>query len=131
MSGGRFAKAKGDRLEREIVDLLRSHGLKAQRVPLSGAAGGSFTSDVVLTLQGKQFRIEAKHRGNGFQTIYSWLGNNDGLVIRADRQEPLICLPLKTIASLFSTLKDREEKEVSKRSAEKESVVTTLEDRLS
>jgi Holliday junction resolvase len=40
--GGRGSRQKGDRLERAIVKLLQSHGLGAERIPMSGSAGGSF-----------------------------------------------------------------------------------------
>ncbi len=43
---GRAPRRKGDRIEREIVALHRERGVKAERVPLSGAAGGSFSGDV-------------------------------------------------------------------------------------
>ncbi len=40
------AKQKGDNYEREIVAALKAMGEDAQRVPLSGAAGGEFSGDV-------------------------------------------------------------------------------------
>ena len=39
MSGGRASRAKGDRREWEIVSLHIAPGVKAERVPLSGATG--------------------------------------------------------------------------------------------
>ena len=43
MSGGRRS-----RVERSIVAALQRAGFAAERVPLSGAAGGRFAGDVVI-----------------------------------------------------------------------------------
>ena len=45
---GRMSKRKGDRIEREIVNLLKEAGIHAERVPLPGAVGGSFSGDIVM-----------------------------------------------------------------------------------
>ena len=80
------SRVKGQRNEQAIVALLREAGIQAERVPLSGAAGGSFIGDILV--DGEVF--EAKIRQSGFVQIYDWLGDNAGLFIRADRQELLI-----------------------------------------
>jgi len=41
-------KRKGDRVEREIVNLHHECGNDAERVPLSRAAGGSFSGDILI-----------------------------------------------------------------------------------
>jgi Holliday junction resolvase len=41
MTGGRAPRDKGNRLERAIVRLAQDYGLGAERMPLSGAVGGS------------------------------------------------------------------------------------------
>jgi Holliday junction resolvase len=48
--GGRASRDKGNRLERAIVHLLQDHGLGAERIPMSGSAGGSFSGDVTTLL---------------------------------------------------------------------------------
>ena len=40
---GSKERNKGLRVEREIVQKLKDVGIPAERVPLSGAAGGSYT----------------------------------------------------------------------------------------
>jgi hypothetical protein len=50
MTGGRGARQKGNRLERALVRALQDHGFAAERVPLSGSAGGSYTSDLTVPL---------------------------------------------------------------------------------
>ena len=95
MTGGRGARQKGNGLERALVRALRGNGFAAERVPLSGSAGGSYTSDLTVPLLGRDLRVEAKARGNGFQQLYSWLNGADLLIVRADRSEPLVVVPLR------------------------------------
>jgi len=64
--GGRASRDKGNGLERAIVRLLQDHGLGAERIPLSGSAGGSFSGDVTTPLIGRDLTIECKSRANGF-----------------------------------------------------------------
>ena len=85
---GKKSRTKGQRNECAIVNLLKDAGLPAERVPLSGAAGGQFAGDIVVN--GKRF--EAKIRASGFKQIYEWLGDHRGLFIRSDRRELLIVL---------------------------------------
>jgi Holliday junction resolvase len=100
MSGGRASRQKGDRTERAIVRLLQGHGFAAERVPLSGAAWGRFGGDVSIPLLGVDRRVEVKVRANGFRQLYDWLGNHDFLIVRADRLEPLVVVPLKFAAEI-------------------------------
>jgi Holliday junction resolvase len=92
---GRRSRDKGDRAERTIVRLFQEYGFAAERVPLSGAARGRFGGDVSVPLLGIDRRVEVKVRGNGFRKIYGWLDGADVLVVRADRSEPLVILPLR------------------------------------
>src|SRR5215831_10437170 len=99
--GGRGPGDKGRRDERSLVRLLRGLGFRAARIPLSGAAGGSFAGDVVLHLQGGvKLTAEVKCRADGFKQIYKWLRGRDLLVIRADRSDPLVVMPL-SLATQF------------------------------
>jgi hypothetical protein len=89
---GRRSRSKGVRTERGIVTLLKASGLVAERVPLSGAVGGRFSGDIVLPLIGRNLCVEVKCRGQGFRELYSWLNGRDVLIVKADRQEPLVIL---------------------------------------
>jgi Holliday junction resolvase len=93
--GGRSSRDKGGRLERAVVRLLQDAGLGAERVPLSGAAGGSCQGDLTVPILGRDLTIEAKSRKNGFRELYAWLDGRDGLVVKADRREALVILPLR------------------------------------
>jgi hypothetical protein len=100
MSGGRAPRQKGNRTERAIVRLLQDHGLAGERVPLSGAARGRFGGDISVPALGRDLRGEAKCRGNGFNRLYDWLEGRDFLVLRADRRELLVVVPLKLAAEI-------------------------------
>lgn len=98
------SRRKGSRVEREVVALFREHGLDAERVPLSGAQGGSFTDDVEVRLGGRKLRAEVKARksGKGFVQLESWLGNADLLVLKRDRAPPMALLPLPLLIELLA-----------------------------
>jgi Holliday junction resolvase len=100
MTGGRGSRLKGNRLERALVRALQDAGFAAERVPLSGAARGRFGGDLSVPLLGVDRRVEVKCRGTGFRRLYEWLAGADFLIVRADRREPLVVLPLKLAAAI-------------------------------
>lgn len=96
----RGPRRKGSRIEREVVAAHRERGIPAERVPLSGAAGGSFSGDLMVA--GKiRGEVKARASGSGFATIERWLGANDALFLRRDRAEPLVVLPSRTWFALL------------------------------
>jgi hypothetical protein len=98
--GGRRSRDKGNRAERAIVRFLQEKGFAAERIPLSGAAGGSFVGDISIPVGGVDRVAEVKCRARGFRELYRWLEGRDFLVLRADRSEPLVVLPLKLAAEI-------------------------------
>ena len=93
--GGRGARQKGDRLERTVVRLLQDVGFGAERIPLSGAAGGSFSGDVTTPLLGRDRVLECKSRANGFLKLYAWLENSDAVILKSDRKDALCVVRLR------------------------------------
>jgi Holliday junction resolvase len=91
---GRKSRSKGLRGERAIVNMLQERGRAAERVPLSGAAGGRYTGDISVPVLGVDRVMEVKVRANGFKEIYGWLADNYALVVKADRKRPLLVIPL-------------------------------------
>jgi len=77
------------------VRALQDAGFAAERVPLSGSAGGSYCGDLTVPLLGVDRIVEVKVRARGFAQLYDWLEGRDLLVVRADRREPLVVLPFK------------------------------------
>ena len=98
--GGRASREKGNRGERAVVRFLQERGFAAERVPLSGAARGRFGGDVSIPLLGADRRVEVKCRGSGFRQLYDWLEGRDFLIVRADRREPLVVIPMKLAAEI-------------------------------
>jgi Holliday junction resolvase len=98
--GGRQSRDKGNRAERAIVKYLQERGFAAERVPLSGSAGGSYLGDVTIPVLNIDRVAEVKCRANGFRELYKWLEARDLLIVRADRKEPLVVLPLKLAAEI-------------------------------
>lgn len=92
---GNAPRRKGNRLERELVALHRAAGIAAERIPLSGSAGGSFDGTL---------RAEVKGRGTGagFKTVDRWLGDWDLLFLRRDRAAPLVVLPWAVYVELMT-----------------------------
>lgn len=91
---GKPSRDKGLRMERALVNALQDAGLAAERVPLSGAAGGKFRDDISYPLLGRDHTGEAKWRKNGFKQIYDWLGSSHTLFIKRDRSPTLVVIRL-------------------------------------
>ena len=100
MKGGRASRDKGNRAERAIVRFLQEQGFAAERVPLSGSAGGSYLGDLTVPVLNVDRVVEVKVRAKGFRELYRWLEQRDILIVRADRSEPLVVLPLKLAAEI-------------------------------
>lgn len=98
---GAMQRRKGGRVEREIVNLHKAVGIHAERVPLSGAAGGGYSGDVDVYVLGRDeapfvAEVKARATGGGFVTLEKWLSDNDVLFLRRDHAEPLVVLPWRS-----------------------------------
>jgi hypothetical protein len=65
---------------------LHAHGIPAVKRSRMYLAG----HDINATVGGRTLRLEVKSRATGLKTIYGWLGDNDALIIKADRCDPLV-----------------------------------------
>jgi Holliday junction resolvase len=105
MAGAKH-RAKGNRIEREIVELHRELGVHAERYPLSGAShfrGEGHDIDVyALGSKCTPLKSEVKARGNGagFTMLEKWMGRYDVLFLRRDHAAPLVVLPWEIYARL-------------------------------
>ena len=96
------AKQKGDRIEREIVELHKDLEIDAQRIPLSGAAGGHFVGDIKI---GNIIaEVKARSEGSGFKMLEKWLGDNHLLFLRQDRKNPLVVIPWDVYSKMICQL---------------------------
>ena len=98
--GGKRSREKGNRLERALVRALQDHGFAAERVPLSGAAGGSYTGDLTVPVLGIDRCVEVKSRARGFGQLYNWLEERDVLIVKGDRKTPLVVIRLDFAARI-------------------------------
>lgn len=108
---GKPSRDKGALFERQLVHLLQDAGMAAERVPLSGAAGGSFAGDISVPFLGRDNRFEAKIRADGFRELYRWLDKHKGLFLRADRRTPLVVLRMDDFCELVMTSEERRAKD--------------------
>jgi hypothetical protein len=92
MNGCWASRDRGNRLGRALIHALENAGFAVERVPLGGAAGGRFGGDLSVPILGVDRRVEVKAHANGFRKLYQWLGDDDFLIVRADRSEPLVIL---------------------------------------
>jgi len=107
--GGRASRQKGNRAERALVRALQDRGFAAERVPLSGAAGGRYCGDLTVPLLGVDRTVEVKVRARGFAQLYDWLDGRDLLVVRADRRDPLVILPFKLAVAIAAAAERNKE----------------------
>ncbi len=107
MTGGKRSRAKGDRIEREIVARHKTIPIHAERVPLSGAARYQGNpADVDVYAFGRDeaplvSEVKARKNGSGFVTLERWLADNDALFLRRNGADPLVVLPWSTWARLL------------------------------
>ncbi len=99
-------RPKWQRIEREILELHRGLGLRAERLPLSGAQRyQGNVSDVDVYPFGQDEApiccgVKARANGEGFATLERWLGEADELFLRRNHAAPLVLLPWRTWARL-------------------------------
>jgi hypothetical protein len=94
--GGRASRRKGALNERALVRYLQDRGFAAEKSSRTGYTG----HDLTVPVLGTDRRVEVKVRANGFRELYGWLNGADLLIVRADRKEPLVVLPLRLAAEV-------------------------------
>jgi hypothetical protein len=105
--GGCRSRAKGDRIEREIVERHRALGIRAERYPLSGASRFRGSGhDVDIYIFGDEAapaaaEVKGRKSGAGFVTLEKWLGEYDALFLRRDNADAMVVLPWRMWASLI------------------------------
>jgi hypothetical protein len=106
MSGAKH-RAKGNLIEREIVNRHEEIGVHAERYPLSGATrfrGEGHDIDVyAFGVDQAPLTAEVKGRkgADGFRMLERWLGEYDLLFLRRNRSAPLVVLPWRVWARLI------------------------------
>jgi Holliday junction resolvase len=93
---GRRSRDKGARTERAIVRLLQGKGIPARKISGLYKPG----ADILVPILGVDRAVEVKCRAAGFSQLYEWLNNRDILIVKADRQEPLVVLRISLAAEI-------------------------------
>jgi hypothetical protein len=96
---GRRSRDKGARTERAIVKALQAQGIVAAKISGMYRPG----ADISMTLLGTDRVVEVKCRAAGFRELYTWLDGRDVLIVKADRQEPLVVLRMSLAAEIAGT----------------------------
>ena len=103
---GRRSRDKGARTECAIVRLLQASGIEATKISGAWLPG----ADLRLPILGVDRTVEIKCRAAGFRTLYDWLNDRDVLIVKADRQEPLVVLRMSLAAQIATSGNDGSEK---------------------
>jgi Holliday junction resolvase len=94
---GRHSRNKGSRAELALVKFLQAEGFAAEKLSRMYRPG----PDLSVPLLGRDLAVEVKIRSDGFRELYRWLdGGADLLIVRADRCEPLVVIPLRLAAEI-------------------------------
>ena len=98
----RSQKAKGSRVEREIVKLFTECGFQAGRQPLSGALQ-QFPHDVYVNnlLGGTTVEVKARKDGQGFTQLEKWKGTAELLILKRNNATPFVCVDWKYFKELL------------------------------
>jgi Holliday junction resolvase len=93
---GRRSRDKGNRTERAIVRLLQAQGIAATKISGMYKPG----ADISMPLLGSDRAVEVKCRTAGFRQLYDWPHQRDVLIVKSNRQEPLVVVRLSLAAEI-------------------------------
>ena len=93
---GRRSRDKGARTERAIIKALQAQGIMATKISGMYKPG----ADISMPLLGSDMAVEVKCRAAGFRQLYDWLNERDILIVKSDRQEPLVVVRLSLAADI-------------------------------
>ena len=96
---GAMSRRKGARIELSVLHALQDAGIDCEKLSRMYLK----THDLRLPMLGRDAKMEVKCRANGFKTIYEWIKPVELLVLRADRKEPLVVRPMKTLIELIKS----------------------------
>jgi Holliday junction resolvase len=109
MRGGKGARQKGDRFEREIDEYAQERGLSSRRMPLSGAVEG-FENDVEIM----DWKFECKRSRNAIsaklEKAFQTCRKRGGIAVitRADRGDPMVYMDLGRFLDMMKQYKEVE-----------------------
>lgn len=108
------SKQKGDRVERQMVKLLQGIGLEAERLCLPAQAGKHVNGDLevgfgqaVSAATGLPIvlaEVKARANAHGWKTLAGWLAKKDILLLKQDRELPIVAVRWWLFERLVSEL---------------------------
>jgi len=104
---GRASKIKGNRIERECVNLAREHGLKARRAWGSDGRSLGWHEEVDMIIEQPDRDEPLKFQIKGRKSIADYLKPSDdvdGQILKEDRQKILIVIPLEDYLKMVKEL---------------------------
>jgi hypothetical protein len=109
--GGRRSRDKGNRTERQLVELHQGLGIHCERYPLSGASrfrGSGHDLDLYVCGRDEApfvCEVKARRSGAGFTTLEKWLGEYDALFLRRDHSDAMVVLPWRVWTRLLERVR--------------------------
>ena len=109
MSGGRSPKQKGNRIERECVNLAKGYGYDSKRAWGSDgrSLGWSEEVDVVITAFPRQTNKDLTFQVKGRKKIADYLKPSEeiyGQILKEDRGDPLVTIRYHDFLSLLTRI---------------------------
>jgi len=94
---GKYSRNKGQRFERELVNLMRDYGIKAKRISMM-ETGGIDKGDVQI----EQYRCEVKGGAQVPKFIYTARKTDEKLLfMRRDGKKWLVCMDMDLFMDKF------------------------------
>lgn len=98
---GNYNKTKGNKFEKEILQMLRANDIKAQRVVASGSVKED-SGDIVMTFGNTPYNIECKfHKSLPISGLEKWLDDNDILIMRQNRGVAKVYMDFDTLLGIL------------------------------
>jgi hypothetical protein len=93
---GRRSRDEGARTERAVARLQQGQDIAVTKIRGMYKPG----VDIYMPLLAVDRAVEVKCRAAGPRQLYDWLDQRDVLIVKADRQEPLVVLRMSLAAEI-------------------------------
>ena len=105
---GRAPKQKGNRIERECVNLAKGYGFKSKRAWGSDGRSLGWHEEVDMVIETNNFfEGSLKFQVKGRKAIADYLKPSehvDGQILKEDRKEPLVVIRYKDLLNMIKML---------------------------
>ena len=105
MAGGRKAKQKGNRIERECVNLAKGYGFESRRAWGSDGRSLGWHEEVDMTINVRKnlFKFQVKGRKK-IGDLYKPCDEVYGQIIKEDRKDALVTIRYTDLLDLFKMI---------------------------